>query len=40
MDKSTPKADLFKANLDRAAPLLAGLNEDGSQADEPGTGES
>jgi 5-carboxymethyl-2-hydroxymuconic-semialdehyde dehydrogenase len=29
MDKATPKADLFKANLDRAAPLLAKLKEDG-----------
>src|ERR1700741_3568408 len=29
MDKATPNADLFKANLDRAAPLLAKLKEDG-----------
>src|SRR5690242_18326896 len=29
MDKVTPQSDLFKANLDRAAPLLAKLKEDG-----------
>jgi 5-carboxymethyl-2-hydroxymuconic-semialdehyde dehydrogenase len=29
MDKATPKADLFKANLDRAAPLLAKLKAEG-----------
>src|SRR5581483_7104815 len=29
MDKATAKADLFKANLDRAAPLLARLKADG-----------
>src|SRR5579883_2545779 len=29
MDKAAPKADLFKANLERAAPLLAKLKEDG-----------
>ncbi|WP_315741509.1 MULTISPECIES: 5-carboxymethyl-2-hydroxymuconate semialdehyde dehydrogenase [unclassified Bradyrhizobium] len=29
MDKATPKQDIFKANLDRAAPLLAKLNADG-----------
>ena len=29
MDKATPKAELFKANLDRAAPLLAKLKEQG-----------
>src|SRR6201998_509897 len=29
MDKATPNADLFKANLDRAAHLLAKLKEDG-----------
>src|SRR6516164_8713941 len=29
MDKATPKAGPFKANLDRAAPLLAKLKEDG-----------
>src|SRR5665213_1464506 len=29
MDKVTPKADIFKANLDRAAPLLAKLKAEG-----------
>src|SRR6185312_5436035 len=29
MDRATPKADQFKANLDRAAPLLAKLKADG-----------
>ena len=29
MDKVTPKADIFKANLDRAAPLLKKLRADG-----------
>src|ERR1700744_2549623 len=29
MDKATPKADLYKANLDRAAPLLKQLRGDG-----------
>ena len=29
MDKAAPKADQFKANLDRAAPLLAKLKADG-----------
>src|SRR6202012_4488037 len=29
MDKATPKADLYKANLDRAAPLLKQLRADG-----------
>ena len=29
MDKAAPKADPFKANLDRAAPLLAKLKEGG-----------
>ncbi|NPU10620.1 5-carboxymethyl-2-hydroxymuconate semialdehyde dehydrogenase [Bradyrhizobium sp. 83002] len=29
MDKATPKADIYKANLDRAAPLLAKLKEAG-----------
>jgi len=29
MDKLAPKADQFKANLDRAAPLLAKLKADG-----------
>src|SRR6516164_6952222 len=29
MDKATPKSDLFKANLDRAAPLLQQLRADG-----------
>ena len=29
MDKPAPKADLFEANLERAAPLLAKLREDG-----------
>src|SRR5438874_2250832 len=29
MDKNTPMPDIFKANRDRAAPLLAKLNADG-----------
>jgi 5-carboxymethyl-2-hydroxymuconic-semialdehyde dehydrogenase len=29
MDEVTPKSDIFKANLDRAAPLLARLKQDG-----------
>ncbi|MGB6253818.1 MAG: 5-carboxymethyl-2-hydroxymuconate semialdehyde dehydrogenase, partial [Bradyrhizobium sp.] len=29
MDKATPKPDLFKANLERAAPLLAKLKAEG-----------
>src|ERR1700750_2614731 len=29
MDKVTPKADIYKANLDRAAPLLKQLRADG-----------
>ena len=29
MDKITPKSDVFKANLDRAAPLLKALRADG-----------
>src|SRR5580704_9547538 len=29
MDKATPKSDLFRANLDRAAPLLAKLKAEG-----------
>jgi len=29
MDKVTPKSDAFKANLDRAAPLLKALRADG-----------
>src|SRR4029077_3183363 len=29
MDKVTPKSDLFRANLDRAAPLLAKLKAEG-----------
>ncbi|CCE01445.1 5-carboxymethyl-2-hydroxymuconate semialdehyde dehydrogenase [Bradyrhizobium sp. STM 3809] len=29
MDKATPKADVYKANLDRAAPLLAKLKDEG-----------
>ena len=29
MDKPTPKSDVFKANRDRAAPLLAKLKADG-----------
>src|SRR3954454_9545695 len=29
MDKNTPMSDIFKANRDRAAPLLAKLNADG-----------
>ena len=29
MDKVTPKTDVFKANLDRAAPLLRKLRADG-----------
>jgi 5-carboxymethyl-2-hydroxymuconic-semialdehyde dehydrogenase len=29
MDKITPKSDVFKANLDRAAPLLRALRADG-----------
>lgn len=29
MDNFTPKADQFRANLDRAAPLLAKLKADG-----------
>ncbi|MFZ0809369.1 MAG: 5-carboxymethyl-2-hydroxymuconate semialdehyde dehydrogenase, partial [Bradyrhizobium sp.] len=29
MDKVTPKPDLFKANLERAAPLLATLKAEG-----------
>src|SRR6202051_4497128 len=29
MDKTTPKSDVFKANLDRAAPLLKALRADG-----------
>jgi len=29
MDKLAPKADQFRANLDRAAPLLAKLKADG-----------
>ena len=29
MDKVTPKSDVFKANLDRAAPLLKALRADG-----------
>jgi 5-carboxymethyl-2-hydroxymuconic-semialdehyde dehydrogenase len=29
MDKITPKSDVFKANLDRAAPLLEALKADG-----------
>jgi len=28
MDKATPKADLFQANRDRAAPLLKQLRDD------------
>jgi len=29
MDKATPRSDIFKANLDRAGPLLASLNSEG-----------
>ena len=29
MDKPTPKADVFQANRDRAAPLLKTLRADG-----------
>ena len=29
MDKVTPKSDVFKANLERAAPLLKALRADG-----------
>ncbi|WP_315772510.1 MULTISPECIES: 5-carboxymethyl-2-hydroxymuconate semialdehyde dehydrogenase [unclassified Bradyrhizobium] len=29
MDKASPKADIYKANLDRAAPLLAKLKDEG-----------
>jgi 5-carboxymethyl-2-hydroxymuconic-semialdehyde dehydrogenase len=29
MDKVTPKSDVFKANRDRAAPLLDKLKADG-----------
>ncbi|MGJ4949273.1 5-carboxymethyl-2-hydroxymuconate semialdehyde dehydrogenase [Bradyrhizobium sp. HKCCYLS20291] len=29
MDKATPKTDVYKANLDRAAPLLARLKDEG-----------
>ncbi|BAM90998.1 putative NAD-dependent aldehyde dehydrogenase family protein [Bradyrhizobium oligotrophicum S58] len=29
MDKATPKADIYKANLDRAAPLLAKIKDEG-----------
>ena len=29
MDKPTPKADIYKANLDRAAPLLAKIKDEG-----------
>ncbi|CAL76412.1 putative NAD-dependent aldehyde dehydrogenase family protein; putative 5-carboxymethyl-2-hydroxymuconate semialdehyde dehydrogenase, HpcC-like [Bradyrhizobium sp. ORS 278] len=29
MDKATPKADIYQANLDRAAPLLAKLKDEG-----------
>ncbi|WP_257169280.1 5-carboxymethyl-2-hydroxymuconate semialdehyde dehydrogenase [Bradyrhizobium sp. SRS-191] len=29
MDKATPKADIYKANLNRAAPLLAKLKDEG-----------
>ena len=29
MDKITPKSDMFKANCDRVAPLLANLKTDG-----------
>ena len=29
MDKASPKADVFQANLDRAAPLLKQLKADG-----------
>ncbi|CCD91961.1 putative NAD-dependent aldehyde dehydrogenase family protein; 5-carboxymethyl-2-hydroxymuconate semialdehyde dehydrogenase, HpcC-like [Bradyrhizobium sp. ORS 375] len=29
MDKATPKADIYKANLDRVAPLLAKLKDEG-----------
>src|SRR5246127_4242060 len=29
MDKVTPKADIYKANLDRAAPLLKQLRTEG-----------
>ena len=29
MDKVTPKADIYKVNLDRAAPLLKQLRADG-----------
>src|SRR6202000_1179299 len=29
MDKVTPKADIYKANLDRAAPLVKQLRADG-----------
>ncbi len=29
MDKVTPKADVFRANRDRATPLLAKLREEG-----------
>ena len=29
MDKITPKSDVFKANLDRAGPLLKALRADG-----------
>ncbi|MGJ4894963.1 MULTISPECIES: 5-carboxymethyl-2-hydroxymuconate semialdehyde dehydrogenase [unclassified Bradyrhizobium] len=29
MDKATPKTDIYKANLDRAAPLLAKLKDEG-----------
>ncbi|UFZ06861.1 5-carboxymethyl-2-hydroxymuconate semialdehyde dehydrogenase [Bradyrhizobium ontarionense] len=29
MDKATPKADIYKANLDRAVPLLAKLKDEG-----------
>ena len=29
MDKPTPKADVFQANRDRAAPLLKNLRADG-----------
>ena len=29
MDKATPKADIYKANLDRAVPLLAKIKDEG-----------
>jgi hypothetical protein len=39
MDKVTPTIDIFKANLDRAAPLLAKLKSGGEPHDGPGGGD-